>query len=204
MTQEFVRLKESASQTAGPYVQMGLTPNFAGVGNIYEEDLGNGMINDETEGERIIVTGRIVDGVGSPVNDAVIEIWQADARGLYKSPADLRGQADPNFAGWGRCPVDPESGVYSFATVKPGRVPFWDGSLMAPHITFWIVARGINLGLHTRMYFGDENAANNEDPVLRRIEHGARTTTLIARRDGNTYHFDIHLQGDRETVFFDI
>jgi protocatechuate 3,4-dioxygenase alpha subunit len=204
MTQEFVSLKESASQTAGPYVQMGLTPNFAGVGTVYDEDLGSNMINERTKGERIVVTGRVIDGIGAPIKDAVIEIWQADAHGLYNSPVDTRAEADPNFTGWGRCSVDPKSGVFSFATVKPGKVPFLDGSLMAPHITFWIVARGINLGLHTRMYFGDENAANDEDPVLQRIEHGARAATLIAQREGSAYHFDIHLQGDRETVFFDI
>lgn len=204
MTQDLYRLKESASQTAGPYVQMGLTPNFAGVGGIYDEDLGRILVNDKTKGERITVQGRVIDGVGAPLKDAVVEIWQADAEGLYNSPAELRAQADPNFTGWGRCPVDPESGVFSFVTIKPGRVPFLDGSLMAPHITFWVVARGINLGLHTRMYFGDEGAANGEDPVLRRIEHDVRAATLIAPRDGSTYHFDIYLQGEKETVFLDI
>jgi protocatechuate 3,4-dioxygenase alpha subunit len=83
-------------------------------------------------------------------------------------------------------------------------VPFIDGRLMAPHITVWIVARGINIGLHTRLYFGDEEAANAEDQVLARIEHRSRVQTLIAERDGDAYRFDIHLQGDNETVFFDI
>ena len=86
----------------------------------------------------------------------------------------------------------------------PGRVPFPDGRLQAPHISFWIVARGINLGLNTRLYFADETATNAEDPILRRIEHGARRDTLLATRQGNVYRFDIHLQGAQETVFFDI
>ena len=96
-----------------------------------------------------------------------------------------------------------ETGECVFETIKPGRVPFPDGRLMAPHITVWIVARGINIGLHTRMYFGDEETANAEDPVLARIEHRVRVPTLIAARDGDTYNFDVHLQGEKETVFFD-
>jgi protocatechuate 3,4-dioxygenase alpha subunit len=87
-------------------------------------------------------------------------------------------------------------------------VPYRDGRLMAPHITFWIVARGINIGLHTRMYFSDEETANAECPVLSRIAHKGRVPTLIAKRSGEngmaTYTFDIHLQGEKETVFFDI
>jgi protocatechuate 3,4-dioxygenase alpha subunit len=97
-----------------------------------------------------------------------------------------------------------QTGEFAFETIKPGRVPFRDGRMMAPHITFWIVARGINIGLQTRMYFGDEQKANEEDPILQRIEHKVRVPTLIARAEGNTYHFDIHLQGENETVFFDI
>ena len=124
--------------------------------------------------------------------------------GSTTSPSEMRGIADPNFTGWGRCPSGMETGQFHFDTIKPGRVPFPDGRLMAPHITFWIVARGINIGLHTRMYFGDEEAANAEDPVLARIEHGIRVPTLIAPRKGDTYAFDIYLQGERETIFLDI
>jgi len=204
MVQSLNRLKESPSQTAGPYVHIGLTPNFCGIEGVYPEDLGTRMVNEKTKGERITVTGRVIDGTGTPLKDALIEIWQADADGLYNSPSELRGSADPNFTGWGRCPAGADDGVFKFETIKPGRVPFSDGRLMAPHITFWIVARGINLGLHTRMYFGDEEKANAEDPVLARIEHRVRVPTLIAPRDGNVYTFDIYLQGDRETVFFDI
>lgn len=204
MVQSLGYLKESPSQTAGPYVHIGLTPNHSGIGGVYDADLGAVMVNDETLGRRITITGRILDGTGTPLKDALIEIWQADASGLYNSPLDLRGSADPNFSGWGRCATDGQSGEYRFETVKPGRVPFRDGRPMAPHISFWIVARGINLGLNTRMYFADEEAANAEDPVLARIEHRVRVPTLIAAMDGDHYRFDIHLQGEKETVFFDI
>lgn len=198
------RVKETPSQTAGPYVHIGLTPNFCGIGGVYDADLGTTMVNDKTRGERITIRSRVIDGSGTPLRDALVEIWQADADGLYNSPAEMRGSADPNFAGWGRCPADMDTGEFVFHTIKPGRVPFRDGKPMAPHVTFWVVARGVNIGLHTRMYFGDEEKANAEDPVLQRIEHKVRVPTLIASREGNVYTFDIHLQGDRETVFFDI
>lgn len=204
MVQPLGYLKESASQTAGPYVHIGLTPNFSGITGVYESDLGATMVNAKTLGRRVTLTGRVLDGTGTPLRDALIEIWQADAKGLYNSPSELRGSADPNFAGWGRCATDGETGEYRFETIKPGRVPFKDGRLMAPHISFWIVARGINLGLNTRLYFGDEEAANAEDPVLARIEHRVRVPTLVAVADGDAYRFDIHLQGENETIFFDI
>ncbi|GLS33910.1 protocatechuate 3,4-dioxygenase alpha subunit [Mesorhizobium albiziae] len=204
MTHSLDRLKESPSQTAGPYVHIGLTPNFAGIGGVYENDLGADLVSDKTRGERIDIKLRVIDGGGTPLKDALIEIWQADAAGLYNSPFEMRGAADPNFTGWGRRAVDAESGECVFGTIKPGRVPFNDGRLMAPHITLWIVARGINIGLHTRLYFGDEQSANAEDPVLACIEHRHRVATLIAPRNGNTYTLDIRLQGERETVFFDI
>ncbi|MBP2233625.1 protocatechuate 3,4-dioxygenase alpha subunit [Sinorhizobium kostiense] len=204
MAQELGYLKETPSQTAGPYVHIGLTPNFCGIAGVYDADLGSSMVNDRTLGERITIKGRVFDGAGAPLKDALVEIWQADAAGFYNSPSEIRGAADPSFTGWGRCPTSAEDGVFAFETVKPGRVPFKDGRLMAPHITFWIVARGINIGLHTRMYFPDEGAANDEDPLLARIEHRERVATLIAAREGSTYLFDIHLQGPEETVFLDI
>lgn len=204
MFQSLNRLKESPSQTAGPYVHIGLTPNFAEISGVYPDDLGTSMVNDKTKGERITITGRVLDGTGTPLKDALVEIWQADADGLYNSPSEMRGSADANFTGWGRCPSGMDDGVFRFETIKPGRVPYPDGRMQAPHVTLWIVARGINIGLQTRMYFPEEEAANAEDPILGRVEHRIRVGTLIAQKVEGGYSFDIHLQGDKETVFFDI
>lgn len=205
MVQPLGYLKETVSQTAGPYVHIGLTPNFVGINGIFEQDLGSGpLYNEKTAGERITIKGHVIDGIGAPIRDALVEIWQADAKGLYNSPSETGGKADPGFRGWGRCASHMDTGEFTFETIKPGRVFFKDGRLMAPHVTLWIVARGINLGLQTRMYFSDEADANAEDPVLARIEHRSRAQTLIGQREGSVYHFDIHLQGEKETVFFDI
>lgn len=199
-----LRSKESPSQTAGPYVHIGCTPNFVGISGVYAEDAGSQMLSAQAEGERIRIRGRIFDGAGVIVKDGLIEIWQADAKGLYNSSEETRGTADPEFTGWGRQPTDLDSGYYEFETIRPGRVPASDGRLQAPHISFWIVARGINIGLSTRLYFADEPDANSEDPVLSRITDTTRKKTLLADREGDTFLFDIHLQGDRETVFFDV
>jgi protocatechuate 3,4-dioxygenase, alpha subunit len=205
MVQELFLGKETASQTAGPYVHIGLTPNFSGISGVYPADLGTGLVNAQTRGERITVSGTVFDGADTPLKDALIEVWHADAAGLYPSPSEIRGTADPNFAGWGRFPSDPATGLFSFETIKPGPVPFKDGRLMAPHISFWIVARGINLGLNTRLYFADEAEANAADPILSRLEHQSRVETLLAKPDGvGRYRFDVRLQGPLETVFFDI
>jgi protocatechuate 3,4-dioxygenase alpha subunit len=186
-------------------VHIGCTPNFAGINGVFPEDLGTRMAGEAARGERISITGTVCDGTGTALRDALVEIWQADAAGLYPSPAETRGTADPAFAGWGRCPADMATGAFRFDTVKPGRVPFRDGRMQAPHITFWIVARGINIGLHTRMYFADEPQANAEDPILSRIEHRNRVPTLLATATGGgAYRFDIRLQGPDETIFFDI
>jgi len=135
----------------------------------------------------------------------MIEIWQADAAGLFASANETRGKADPNFTGWGRSPGNMNTGEFTFETVKPGAVPFIDGRMQAPHITAWIVARGINIGLHTRIYFADEPDANAADPILTRIEHQNRLPTLLATlQDDGSYRFDVHLQGPNETIFFDI
>lgn len=199
MVQSLGYLKETASQTAGPYVHIGCTPNFASIHGVYDKDLGSGpLTSDKTRGVRITVRGHVYDGTGTALKDALVEIWQADADGLYNT--------DPNFAGWARCPGDMATGEFVFETIKPGRVPFRDRDPrpMAPHITFWVVARGINIGLHTRMYFSDEEKANAEDPLLNMIELKVRVPTLIGKREGNTVTFDIHLQGDKETIFFDM
>lgn len=204
MPQPLDYLKESPSQTAGPYVHIGCTPNFTGI-DIYGGDLGTKMKTGPVQGQEITITGIVYDGTGTPLRDAMIEIWQPDAVGLFPSANETRGQADPNFTGWGRSAGDMETGEFTFETVKPGRVPWPDGRLQAPHITAWVVARGINIGLHTRIYFEDEADANAEDPILTRIEHQNRVPTLLAKRqDNGAYRFDIHLQGPKETVFFDI
>ncbi|MCC6006480.1 MAG: protocatechuate 3,4-dioxygenase subunit alpha [Rhodobacteraceae bacterium] len=198
-------LKETPSQTAGPYVHIGLTPNFAGIAGVYPHDLGSRMISDRTRGERVVIEGQVIDGSGSVLRDALVEIWQADAAGLYPSPNETRGSADPAFAGFGRCPSDQESGAFRFETIRPGPVPWPDGRMQAPHIQFWVVARGINIGLHTRMYFPEDEAALAADPVLNLVEHAVRRPTLVAQSlGGGRYRFDIRLQGADETVFFDI
>lgn len=196
-------LKETPSQTAGPYVHIGMTPNWSGITGVYPEDLGLEVIKDGVKGERITVNLRIIDGGANPVTDCVVEIWQADAGGIYNSPAEHRGKADPNFIGWGRFPAD-EDGRLSFETVKPGAVPGPNGTMMAPHITLWIVARGINIGLMTRMYFSDEEAANARDGVLAKARMIGRDKTMIGKREGDTVTFDIYLQGENETAFLDV
>ena len=202
-------LRETASQTAGPYVHIGLAPSAAGF-EIFEKNFGNVLTTAQTPGERIRIEGIVTDGSGTPVRDVLLEIWQANAAGKYNHPGDRQeGRAiDPAFRGWGRACSDFETGLYSFETIKPGSVSGRNGRPMAPHINFWIVARGINIGLHTRMYFSDETAANASDPVINLIEWQVRRQTLIAKREehanGVVYRFDIRLQGENETVFFDI
>ncbi len=201
-------LKETASQTAGPYVHIGLIPNMAGF-DIFENNFGNVLVGPNTRGERITIEGRVFDGTGTPLRDVLLEIWQANAEGKYNHPADRQAKAlDDDFRGWGRAGSDFATGLYRFETIKPGPVAGRSRSMMAPHINVWIVARGINIGLNTRMYFSDEEAANAADPVLNLIEQESRRPTLIAQRqlrDGKpVYVFDINLQGPNETVFFDI
>lgn len=198
------RMHETPSQTAGPYVHIGCTPNFTGIG-IFGRDPGATMKTGAVTGQEITIRGVVRDGTRSPLTDAMVEIWQADATGLFASRNEMRGSADPHFTGWGRCPCDMTTGEFFFETVKPGPVPWPDGRMQAPHITAWIVARGINIGLHTRIYFEDEPDANAADPILSGIAHKDRVKTLLARKIGDgAYRFDIHLQGPDETVFFDI
>lgn len=200
-----LKSKESPSQTAGPYVHIGCVPTFAGLEGMFGGvDLGSRMINKNTQGERITITGQVIDGIGAPLKDGIVEIWQADHAGLFNCSRESRGRADPHFMGWGRQPTDRDNGSFTFETIRPGQVPYSDGRLQAPHIQFWIAARGINLGLHTRMYFGDEERANQDDPVLSLIGDEHRVQTLIAAKTPQGFQFKIHLQGDQETVFFDI
>ncbi len=210
MVQPLQYLRETPSQTAGPYVHIGLAPQQAGF-EIFENNFGNVLVGPKTRGERIAIEGRVIDGTGTPVRDVLVEIWQANAEGRYRHPADTYNAkpVDEQFRGWGRACSDFKSGVYTFDTIKRGQVTGRRGHKpMAPHINFWIVARGINIGLNTRMYFSDEAAANAADPVLNLIEQEVRRSTLIAERsvrDGKVvYTFDIRIQGENETVFFDV
>ena len=162
------------------------------------------MKTSPVDGNEITVFGTLLDGLGEPLRDALVEIWQADAKGNFTAPSK-QSIKEARFSGFGRTAVDLETGGFSFETVKPGRVRFSDGRLQAPHITFWIAARGINVGLHTRMYFDDEPDANAEDPVLALVSDRDRVSTLMAVREGaGKYRFDIRLQGERETIFFDV
>ncbi|MEQ9258643.1 MAG: protocatechuate 3,4-dioxygenase subunit alpha [Roseovarius sp.] len=206
MPQELEYLKETASQTAGPYVHIGLAPGAAGF-DIYTRELGWDIAGPNAEGERIRVEGRVIDGMDSPVKDVMLEVWQANAAGHYAHP-EGGGEVEEGFRGWGRVITDFDTGLWAFDTVKPGPVPGRGGQLQAPHLNLWVVARGINIGLNTRMYFADEAEANAADPVLNLIEWENRRATLIAGRDASgevpIYRFDIRLQGESETVFFDI
>jgi protocatechuate 3,4-dioxygenase, alpha subunit len=208
MVQPLDYLKETASQTAGPYVHIGLIPGMAGF-DIFEKNFTNVLVGPNTKGERITIEGRVLDGTGSPLRDVLLEIWQANAAGRYNHPADRSsGELDAGFRGWGRAGSDFESGLITFETIKPGVTTDKAGRRCAPHVNVWIVARGINIGLNTRLYFSDEEAANAADPVLNLIDQSSRRSTLIAKRSergGKTvYSFTINLQGPDETVFFDV
>lgn len=207
-----VRFPETASQTAGPYVHIGLAPKQAGF-DIFENNFGPVLVAPQTQGQRIAIEGRVFDGSGSLVRDVLVELWQANSHGKYAHPGDPRDvPLDPSFRGWGRACASFETGVFRFETIKPGSVAGVGGTSQAPHVCLVLFARGINLGLHTRLYFGDEAEANGCDPVLAGIEWAMRRETLIAQRserDGMPiYSLDIRLQdtpdGGRETVFFDI
>ena len=206
MPQELNYLKETPSQTAGPYVHIGLAPGAAGF-DIYKQELGWDIAGPNAKGERIRIEGVVIDGTGSPIKDVLLEAWQANADGVYAHPED-EGDVEDGFLGWGRVITDFETGEWGFDTVKPGRTRARNVGHQAPHINLWVVARGINVGLNTRIYFEDEAEANAEDPVLNVIEWERRRATLLAKRserDGQIiYRFDIKLQGEDETVFFDV
>lgn len=191
----------TASQTVGPFFHDGLMR--AGVR--YEA-----LAMAATEGQRIRVDGHVYDGEGKGVPDAVIELWQANHHGRYNHPADSRPlPLDLSFRGFGRIATN-EAGRFSFTTIKPGPVPSMSGQTQAPHIVAAIFARGLLNHLLTRLYFEDD-PANTADPVLLLVPP-ERRATLLARRDighpesrGEVrYHFEIVLQGDGETVFFNI
>jgi len=167
----------------------------------------NTLIQPETLGERIRIEGRVLDGDGEPVPDALVEIWQANAAGRYRHPADTREAAplDPSFIGFGRSGTD-ETGLYWFETIRPGPVPFDGQRDQAPHIAVMVMARGLLNHLATRLYFAD-TAANDTDPTLARVPTERRGTLLAQRAPGDgpaVYRFDIILQGAGETVFFNL
>ena len=189
-------LVPSPSQTVGPFFHLGLTANGA---------LGC-LAGPGAKGERIRLACRVLDGDGAPVTDAMIELWQADAGGKYNHPDDTQEKAaDPAFRGFGRLPTN-EDGACVFETVKPGRVPGWDSrTLQAPHVNASVFARGLLKHLVTRIYFAGD-PANQEDPVLA-LAPEDRRDTLMAHPDAEhpgVWNFEIHLRGERETVFFDV
>src|SRR5262245_13689161 len=193
-------LKQTTSQTVGPYFAYVLVPRQYGYP--LTDIVGNTLATGETEGERIRIEGRVFDGDGRAIDDALIEIWQADALGRYAHPADPRS-ANAQFKGFGRCGTGADAQArFIFETVKPGSV---DGR-QAPHINVIVLMRGMLLHVYTRIYFSDEREANAKDPVLASVP-AARRDTLIAQRDqtaaGVIYRWDVFMQGDKETVFFD-
>ena len=185
-------LKQTPSQTVGPFFQFGLV--FGGE---------NVLVDDLTRGQRILISGRVLDGNGDIVPDAMIEIWQADSQGIFNHPADPQQmQVDPHFRGFGRC----ESGrQFTFKTIKPGRVAWDSQQNQAAHVNVHVFARGMLTHAATRLYFSDESA-NQTDPVLNSIDDPLRRQTLIAQLEPSsdlpTYRWDIVLQGEHETVFF--
>jgi protocatechuate 3,4-dioxygenase alpha subunit len=184
-------LLTTASQTVGPYLKIGFAPLTV-----------DALAADKVSGERITIRGRLLDGDGKPVNDGVVEIWQANAQGKYASPEDAQNKPiEPGFRGFGRI-MTGDDGAFCFTTVKPGRVPGPGGVLQAAHLVAVVFMRGLLKHLLTRMYFPEE-PANAEDSVLKRVP-ADRRLTLVARRAGpGVLEWNIILQGHDETVFFD-
>lgn len=186
-------LHTTASQTVGPYLHIGLTWLIT-----------DNLVAPGVTGTPITLQGRITDGDGKPVNDAIVEIWQANSHGRYAHPDDTRDLLlEPAWKGFGRLPTD-EDGRFRFTTVKPGRVPGPTGALQAPHINVTIFMRGLLKHLTTRVYF-DGDTANADDAVLQAVP-AARRATLLARPTSGgaqALNWDVRLQGEGETVFFE-
>lgn len=193
----------SPAQTVGPFFLNCL---------LRDDARRNVLVGPATAGERIRIEGRVLDGDGVGVPDALVEIWQANAAGRYRHPADQRDDAplDPDFTGFGRSGTE-DAGAFWFETVKPGPVPFKGEKMQAPHIGVQVFARGLLNHLVTRLYFAGE-PANTTDPVLLRVP-AERRETLIAHHAPDApdaapglavYRFDIALQGPAETVFFNV
>lgn len=199
------------SQTVGPYYAYGLTPEgrkkWKPDEELYrwKETAGDNLVTADTTGERIRIEGIIYDGDGKPIDDAMLEIWQADAQGRYADPRNGKPIPNSSFKGHGRSATD-ASGLFAFDTIKPGQVPGPGGRMQAPHIVFAIFSRGMLRQVYTRLYFPDE-VANAADPVLALVPADRRPTLIATRseRGGQkVYRFDIRVQGDDETVFFEI
>jgi protocatechuate 3,4-dioxygenase alpha subunit len=179
------------SATVGPYLAIGLT--WAD---------GPYAVAEGTEGA-VWLRGRVFDGNGDVVPDAMIETWQADPDGGFDHPdAPEGGRRFPGFRGFARSYTVEPAGEYAVLTLKPGRVPDGTGGLQAPHVDVSVFARGLLDRVVTRIYFGDEAAANAEDAVLRSLPDDRSRATLIAQPGADGYVLDIHLQGEDETVFF--
>jgi len=197
-------LEQTPSQTIGPYFIFGLTPASDVNSIVHRVEL----VNAQTQGQRIVITGRVFDGIGDPLDDAMIEIWQAEANGRYHHSADTREapERDPDFFGFGRCGTD-NDGAYKFSTIKPGRVPGCNQDMQAPHVNLVLFSRGLLVHVYTRIYFADEQQLNTTDSILNSVAP-ARRTTLISKMEEqaqpSVHRFDIHLQGEQETVFFDV
>jgi protocatechuate 3,4-dioxygenase alpha subunit len=198
------------SQTVGPYFAYGLAPHSRcnwqpSPQYDSKETVGANLITPDAAGQKIHIEGSVLDGDGKPINDAMIEIWQADSQGRYAHARGEKPRPNAKFTGFGRSATD-KAGVYSFDTVKPGSVPGPDGKPQAPHIVVCIFSRGMLRQVYTRLYFSDE-AANAADPILALVP-GNRRGTLIAHKEMRgelpVYRFDIRVQGENETVFFDI
>jgi len=186
-------LHASTSQTVGPFFSIGLD-------RLCKTDLGGPGIS----GEKLTISGRVLDGEGKPVPDALLELWQANSHGKYAHPEDTQDKLlEPGFQGYGRVGVD-ENGAFSFTTVKPGPVPGPDGKLQAPHIAVSVFARGLEIRVVTRIYFSDESAANANDFILNLVDP-SRRSTLIANKTAvpGSLAWNVILQGPIETVFFD-
>ena len=184
-------LRASTSQTIGPFLRIGLE------WMVIEELAPQGVA-----GERVRVEGRVTDADGKPVNDAAVEIWQANSQGKYASPEDPQDKPlERAFRGFGRSLTD-DAGAFRFHTIKPGRVPGPDGKLQAPHLVVTIFMRGLLKQLVTRMYFPDE-ASNAEDPVLATVPAERRPTLIARKRADGTLEWNLVLQGRNETAFFD-
>jgi protocatechuate 3,4-dioxygenase alpha subunit len=190
------------SQTIGPFGAPALTPNEKGKTQYdWKQLVSSNTVTSDADGERIRIEGRLVDGVGKPLDGVLLETWQADAQGRYAHPRDGRA-TNSSFKGFGRVETDGD-GRFTLETIKPGQVPGPNGAMQAPHIVVAIHLRGILSHLYSRIYFSDEQTANAADPVLKLVP-AERRETLIAKRDGAAYKIDFQIQGDRETVFFDI